>query len=354
MTTLAHILVGTYTRDGRSEGLYWSSIDLSNGSLSAPVLAHKASNPTFCCVSEARDLVVIGCEVDGKGAVEVLSVLPSSAGAAAAPALQSAGLVEVGGAAPPCHVSISGNVVLASNYHQGLVAAVAVRGELRRLSVFEGKGETGPVKARQDKPHIHSATFLPGGRHALVFDLGTDRILGFAVSESEGLAGLVSATATAPGDGPRHGALSLDSRFLYVANELSCSVSAYRVLPGAALELLQSLALNMDGTAHGDAAEVVLHPTGRFLYVSNRGTGADAITTFKVDPVSGQLEGVESVASGGKHPRNFNITPCGRWMVVANKDSDNVVAFAIDQTTGKLTKTANEIKVPQAVRIQFF
>jgi 6-phosphogluconolactonase len=192
-------------------------------------------------------------------------------------------------------------------------------------------------------------------RIAFAADLGLDRVLIYQFDANQGLlvpndppAGLVP-----PGSGPRHFAFHPDGRHAYVINELTSTVTAFRYDPGTgALEALQTLStLPAEYTKTNSTAELVVHPSGKFLYGSNRGHNSIAI--FTIDPETGMLTTVGQEPTQGKTPRNFAVDPTGRYLLAANQDSSSIVVFRIDPDSGRLTPTGHAAAVPTPVCVAF-
>jgi 6-phosphogluconolactonase len=212
---------------------------------------------------------------------------------------------------------------------------------------------------RQQRAFPHSINADPSGRHVFVCDLGADTIVRFKLGD-EGILRRLDppVRATAPGAGPRHLRFSADGRHAYVVNELANSVTAYAYDSNrAALAEIQTVPLlPADFTGQHTAAEVRLHPNGRFLYASNRGhrePRLDSIAVFAIDPTDGRLTFLERVATG-HHPRHFNLDPSGHWLVVAARESDRLDLFAVDAATGRLRPHGTPIPVRRPLNLKFF
>jgi 6-phosphogluconolactonase len=254
-------------------------------------------------------------------------------------------------------VDATGNHVMVANYGGGSVLSLPIQpdGGLTRhtfLSQHTG-GSRNP--ARQKDPHAHSVNLSPDNRFAYVADLGTDRIHAYVFESARGLTAAKPHldTRLMPGSGPRHFTFSPDGHHAYVINEMTLKVNAFRVdAASGALAEVQSLSTLPKGTDPvGSTAEVVAHPSGKFLYGSNR--GHDSIVVYAIDGATGQLTWVENEPIRGKTPRNFAIDPSGKWLLAAGQDSHGVSLFSIDQSTGKLSFTGRTVPVPAPVCITF-
>jgi 6-phosphogluconolactonase len=249
--------------------------------------------------------------------------------------------------------------VLVANYGGGSVQALPVNkdGSLGDGGTFLQHTGGGVDKSRQEGPHGHCIITDPKNRFALACDLGLDKVLLYQLDPA-------TATLTAndpaygavpPGSGSRHVSFRPDGKFAYVINEMTCTVTAFVFdAKRGALEARATISTLPQGESvqRGfSTAEIEVHPSGRFVYGSNR--GHDTIAVFAIDAKSGQLTPVEHVSTKGKIPRSFGIDPTGRWLLAANQNSDNVVTFAIDAKSGRLTPTGQELTVGAPVCVKF-
>jgi len=343
------LFIGTYTRRA-SLGIYSVELDPGTGALGRVELAAEAPNPTFLALSPDRRLLYAVCACDGW----VSSFRVDPAGPRLAPVQQ----VPAGAGPTPCHVAVdaTGRIAVAANYHLGQAAAIPLGadGALGTPRVVSHSGR-GPHPTRQASAHVHSANFSPDGRFAIVCDLGLDRIYTYAVDrEAVALApGSPAFVAAAPGAGPRHFAFDPDGRSGYAINELGNSVTAYdyetptgRLLPRGSVSVLPP-----GFAGESTAAEVRLHPGGRFLYASAR--GPDTLAVFEIDRPAGRLSPVEAVPCGGRGPRSFSLSPDGAWLVCAHQDSDTLCAFSVDGATGRLRRVPGTVPVSMPVCVLF-
>jgi 6-phosphogluconolactonase len=353
------MFIGTYTpKDGASKGIYAVRLDTATGALSAPEVAAETPNPTFLAWHPSKPVLFAlgeGPGPDGK-----------TSGGAAAFAFDGSGRLAAlnargAGGAGTTHLvpDATGKMLVTVSYSGGQVATFPIGpdGKLgERAAFIAHAGPLGPNKTRQDKPHPHSITLSPDNRFAFVADLGLDRVFSYKLDPAT--AGLIPSdpafVAVTPGSGPRHTKFSKDGKFLYVLGEIDGSMTtcAYDAATGA-MQPLQHTTTLPDGFKVTDpdrAAEVRVHPNGKFVYASNR--GHDSIAVFAVQ-TDGTLKLVEITPAGGKHPRNFNLSPDGAWLICANMDSDNLVSFKVDVATGKLTPTGHTVTVPKPVCVLF-
>lgn len=354
------VLIGTYTRDGKSRGIYSFKLNTDSGTCSTPRLAAEASNPSF-----------LALHPDGKSVYAVGDFVPVTqppSGALLAyrydrttGLLQQTSMQATGPAGAPCHIALDpkGHGAVVVNYGGGYVAALAFeadgtpKGASNRIA---HTGAVGPHKKRQDKPHPHSTTFSPDGRYALVCDLGLDRVTLYPWNATTGSLDAARAAhfQVPAGAGARHSKFSNDGRHFYVLNELDATLCVFDwdSLNGT-LSLRQTIeTMPKDYTGPTNtAAEIRIHPNGRVLYATNR--GHDSIAVFSVKAGSGELDLIERVPAGGQHPRNFNLSPDGRWLLCANRDSNNVVVFRVDSASGRLNPTGATVTVAQPVCVLF-
>ncbi len=347
--------VGTYTQRG-SKGIYRFAFDPATGRLAGGELAAEAVNPSFLAITPDRKFLYAVAEVGdfhgGKtGAVAAFAV--DARTGALAPLNQ-----ESSGGAGPCHLVVdrAGRHVLVANYGDGSAAVLPI-GPDGRLgppsSVVHHRG-SGPNPGRQEGPHAHSINLDAANRFAVVADLGLDKVMVYRFDAERGTLtpNDPPAAAVAPGAGPRHFAFHPNGRAAYVINELNSTVTAFRYdAARGVLTPVQTVSTLPPGfRGENFPAEVQVHPSGRFLYGSNR--GRNSIAVFAIDPASGRLTPAGDQASGIKNPRNFAIDPTGKYLLVANQDSDSVVTFGIDSATGKLRPTGHAMKVPMPVCIK--
>lgn len=351
------VFIGTYASPA-SKGIYVSRLDPSTGALSAPTLAAEIRNPSFLAASSDGRFLYAVSEVDAVGG--------KPGGAVAAYAIDKAGGTlrplntqsTVGGG--PCHVSVAGRMVFAANYGGGSIAAYPTLGDgsLKPASTFVQHTGSSVNKSRQAGPHAHGVTPDPSGRFLYVPDLGLDQVLVYRIDPAAGTIAPATPPFTAitpAGAGPRHIAIARDGRHAYVINEMFCTMAVFeRNATSGALSPVQTISTLPAGQAVEkgfSTAEVLLHPSGKFLYGSNR--GHNSLVVYAVDPSSGQLTLVQHVPTGGRTPRAFNIDPSGTFLVAGNQDSDQIVAFRIDPATGKLTTTGQSVSVGKPVSFEF-
>ncbi|MEA2632123.1 MAG: 6-phosphogluconolactonase, partial [Chloroflexota bacterium] len=260
----------------------------------------------------------------------------------------------------PCYLTVdrAGKNVLVANYGSGSVACLPVdaAGRLEPASSFLQHEGSGADRKRQAGPHAHSINLDAANRFAIAADLGLDKLFIYRFDAGKGTLTPNDPpfARVAPGSGPRHFAFHPDGRHGYVINEMACTVTAFDYDPErGALSEIQTISTLPEGTRGSNlsTAEVQVHPSGRFLYGSNRGHNTIAI--FAIDAATGRLRPVGHQPTQGKTPRNFGIDPTGRYLLAANQDSGTVVAFRINPQTGQLEPTGQVAEVPKPVCVKF-
>ena len=355
------IFIGTYTtKDVPSKGIYAVRLDTATGALSEPVVAAETPNPTFLTWRpDGRVLYALGegPGPDGRsdGGVAAFAFDAASGKIALLNSRGTGG----GGSTTMLATDATARMLVTVSYGAGYVASfpLAADGRLgERATLLIHTGPLGPNQIRQDKPHPHSVTISPDNRFALVADLGLDRVLVYRLDPATGTLTPHDPAfiATPPGTGPRHTKFSRDGRFFYILNEIDGSISAcaYDAARGAGtpIQHISTLPAGFKVTDPDRAAEIRLHPNGRFVYASNRGHESIAVFAIQAD---GTLQLVEITPCGGQHPRNFALSPDGNWLVCANQNSNNLVVFKVDAATGRLTATGHTAAVPQPVCVLF-
>jgi 6-phosphogluconolactonase len=355
------VYVGTYTTKTASKGIYAYLFDLVIGKLTALGVAAESEDPSFLAVHPSGKYLYAVNEIDHfggqkSGAVSSFAIDTKSGKLTLLNQASTQG-------AGPCYISLdkSGKFALVANYDGGSIAVFPIRedGSLAPPSGFVQHSGSSVDKERQEGPHAHWIGTSPDNRFALAADLGLDEILVYRFNSAKGtLAPDTPPFAKLnPGAGPRHLAFHPNGKFAYVLTEMGSSVTAFAYKAGkGSLSPLQTVStlsiLRKDYSGVKEAAEIAVHPNGKFLYASNR-AGIDSVSTFSIDPVKGTLKLRDEYPTMGKTPRNFVIDPTGKFLLAANQESNNIVIFRIDSTTGALSPTGEIAEVPAPVCITF-
>jgi 6-phosphogluconolactonase len=346
------VFFGTYT-GAKSKGIYVSRFDAATGKLDAPTLAAETKSPSFLAVHPSeRFLYAVG---------EGTTVAGGRSGAVSAFALDKwSGQLTLlnqqpSGGLGPCHLALDskGRCLMVANYGGGSIASLPVRqdGSLGEPATTIQHTGASVNPQRQAGPHAHFITPSPDDRFALCCDLGLDQVLVYRLDPKRAtLAANDPPFATVkPGAGPRHLTFSPDGKFVFVINEMASTITAFTYdAKRGALAAGQTVSTLPEGFSEkSTCAEIAVHPTGKYVFGSNR--GHDSIATFAVDPKSGALRHVAHTPTGGKTPRYFAIDPTGQWLLAENQASDSVVVFCIDPQSGKLSPTGQSVEVPSPV-----
>lgn len=335
------VYFGTYTGKA-SKGIYQCELNLKDGSLSTATLAGETSSPSFLAlhpnrkflyaVNEDKATVSAFAIDDMTGTLTFLNSQPSQGGA-------------------PCHLFVdkAGKHVLAANYSGGSCICIPIEadGRLGKATSFqqhEGKKKNG-----------HSIHLDAANKFALCCDLGLDKVIVYAFDAGKGTLTAHGAFDTPKGAGPRHFAWHPDGQTAYVNGEsdLTIIACAYDANKGVLTQKQVLSTLPGDVVRKGGStAETVVHPSGRFVYVSNRDP-YNSIAIFAIDPNTRELTAVGHQGAGVKTPRNFAIEPTGQFMLVANQSGGNVIVFRINSATGELTPTGASVQVASPVCVRF-
>lgn len=348
--------------DPSTVGISVFAVDPESGSLTL-VQTLPSDNPFYFASDPTLRFLyavnVIGdYEGEESGSVEAYAIDPATGELTFLNRQSSGGAV----AAQPA-VDPSGQYVVVANYNGANITVLPINpdGSLGEVVGTVERTGTGPNTARQDMPHPHAAVFDPAGSFIAVADLGTDEVLTYQLDIETGQLAEVSVATTAGGAGPRHVAFNADGTILYAVNELDATITvfAYDAATGTIGEEMQTISTVPDpfvGTK--STAEILIHPSGKFLYNSNRGQPdsttpeGDAIVGFAIDPETGLLTLIGHTTEGIAVPWSFAFDATGQYLYAANYDGDSIVQFVIDQGTGELTVTGETTTVPKPFVIQ--
>ena len=341
------LYIGAYTSD-KNKGITVCRLDPTTGAITDMTLAAETPNPTFLELHPSGKFLYAVNEIGNYEGAKAGSIVAYSIDRASGKLTQ---LNRVSTKGPgPCHVTIdkSGRMAMIANYGGGSIASYRILedGKLSEpVSFFQHEGSGPAAKGRQQGPHAHSVNTTPDNKYAIVCDLGLDEVLIYSINPAKGSMEKHKSVNLAPGAGPRHFAWHPSARYGYSVNELNSTVTAFLYDRDAgALDEIQSLStLADDFKGNNSTAEIRVHPSGKFLYASNRGD--DSIAVFTIDRNTGKLQRIDRTSTQGVMPRNFFIEPAGRWLLAANQKTDNVIVFEIDTKTGKLRTTGKGITV---------
>lgn len=345
------VYFGTYT-GAKSKGIYVARFDAANGKLSPAELAVETKSPAFLALHpNGRTLYAVG---------ETTTIGEKKQGGLTAFAFGPDGKLRAlntrpSGGSGPCHLEVDakGRFVFTANYGSGSVAALPILADGSLGDPVSTMQHTGSSvnPQRQTGPHAHCVNLSPDGRFLLVADLGLDKVMVYRVGV-EGHALIENDppfVKLAPGSGPRHLAFGRDGKRVYVVNEMGSSVTVldYDAKRGTLNETQTTSTLPDKFAGQSTCAEIAVHPSGKFLYASNR--GHDSLAVFAVNRTTGLLQFVEHAPTQGTTPRHFALDPSGDWLLAENQASDNVVVFKVNRRTGALTPTGQVVEVPSPV-----
>ena len=357
--------VGTYTNKTQSKGIYAFRYDANIGKLTPLGVAVETQDPSWVVIHPNRRFLYAVNESGKDSMVSAFAIDAQSGKLNLLNQLQALG-------EDPCYLSFdkAGKYLFVANYTSGnvVVFPIGTDGKLGAATAnVLDEGKLGPNKERQEAPHAHWVKDLGG--EVFVADLGLDRVLVYRFDPSKGTLGPMPepgpknirpqlSVALGPGTGPRHVAISNKPnrnfmRLMYVLGELDSTVNVAGTTKegdfGGSGQKIPMLPPGFMG--RNDAAEIEIHPSGKFLYASNR--GHDSIVVYSIDQDWGKLRQVADVPTGGKEPRHFAIDPSGNYLLAEDQLSDKVVTFRIDQKTGTLTPTGDSVEVPSPVCMVF-
>lgn len=345
------LFAGTYTGSG-SKGIYVYRFNAGTGTADWVSNTDSASNPSYLAVApDGRHVYAVNeTGGDDPGHVSAYTFDRTSGGLTLLN-------TQFSGGDAPCYISIdrTGRWAVVANYTGGNVSALSINkdGTLQPYAQLVQHTGSSANKERQEKAHVHAAVFSPDQQYLFSPDLGTDKLVIYRFNKASAKplqAAQPPFVKSTPGNGPRHFTFSPNKKFAYLVEELSGTIAAFAYNQGK-LQFLQRISTHpADYKGGRGSADIHLSPDGKFLYASNRGD-ANSIAVFSV-ATNGrlQLKGIQSTL--GVHPRNFIIDPTGRYLLVANRDSDAVVVFKRSPTTGLLRDTGKRIQVPKPVCLQ--
>jgi 6-phosphogluconolactonase len=345
---VATFYLGTFTDHSDSQGIYVGTLDTQNGHLSDLKLAAPEKNPNFLAISPdhrflfaALGSAVASYKIEADTTLKPITTRPVSG-------------------ADLCHVSVdrTGHALFVASYNSGSIASFPVDddGKIGLMAGMEAFSGSGPNPQRQKKPFAHSVYPDPLNAFVYACDLGSDSIWSFKLGDGAKLTATnPPAVKAPPGSGPRHLAFSADGSFVYVVNELGVSTSVYACNSSTGALTLRDTESNVwpgDPVSGVTSAEILLHPSGKWLYVSNRSPGHDTLSVFFLDGQGG-IKLIQSEPSPVKCPRSFALDPTGHWIIVAGQDDNTLAEFKVDPATGQLSPTDAILMVGSPVCVMF-
>lgn len=336
-----HLYVGTYT-EGDSEGIYRVKFNTETGEFSDKLLVAKEVNPSFLALSPKKDFLYAVNEVanfneDTSGSVVSFKVTEGGA-------LEKLNKVSSKGA-HPCHITVdeSGKKIAVSNYSGGTVALYSSESGMLSEAI-----QVMDHNSKEEKSHVHAAQFSSGS--LFVADLGRNAVYHYIQDGDNYKLNNPSIAPFTENSGPRHFILSEDGRFIYVIHEYTNAISVIRkTSDGFDLEE-QVTTLEDSFSSESFCADIHFSKDERFVYGSNR--GENTIVVFERMDEAGKLRHIQNVDVRGNWPRNFTLSPNGRFLLVANQKSNNISTFSIDVGSGKL-EFVKRVDFPSPVCLLF-
>ena len=349
------VFIGSFNWDKDTEGIYVYELDTVKGSLKKITSYTGISNPSFLTVSPDGRFVYSCTESKTPNAGSVSSFefrYPEKS-------LTFLNKQPTYGE-NPVYLSVyeNGKWLIEGNYTQSSASVYPLTKEGRIDTVAQHIGFSGGsiVKSRQEKSHIHSTVFSPDFKYVFIPDLGADtiRCYKFDPSLKAPLQAFENGSInTVPGSGPRHFTFHPNKKFAYCIEELSGTIDAYHYKNGTLIHFQRIETHPKEITDGFESSDIHISPDGKFLYVSNRGK-EDNIAIFSVAK-NGTLENEGYQPVSGEHPRIFALDASGKFVIVANVRTSNVVVFKRDTTTGLLKKTGEEhIKNPSCIQMYVY
>lgn len=339
--------IGTYTK-GDSKGIYSFLLDRTLQKIVEVKVAAELENPTYLTISEDNQFLYSVGKIDGLGGLASFTLNQENG------ELHPINHVLAEGS-PPCHVSVDSKMqhVISANYHKGTLEAYSLNqhsGEITSNGAIAHHKGSGP-DPRQEKAHTHYAGFTPDEKYIVVVELGIDKI--FTYELNNGALSEVSVLEVAPGSGPRHLAFHPNGKFAYVMTEFSSEVLVlkYESESGQFTQVQAISTIPADFIENNQGSAIHLSSDGRFLYAGNR--GHNSLALFEIDQETNLVRFVEHVSTEGDWPRDFALDPSEGFLLASNQESSNLVLFARNLETGKLTLLQSDITVPHPVCVKF-
>jgi 6-phosphogluconolactonase len=342
---------GCYTggsNTGRGISVY--HVDTATNKLTLANIFGPIPSPSFINLAPSKNFLYAGCEVGPPGLVMASGLNPTTGD------LKFLSQQSIPGA--PAHIIVhpGGKFVLTANYSGSTVSVLPIQADGSVGAATQNithYGDLGPNASRQEAPHPHIISFDPSGKYVLVNDLGLDATVVYSIDTTAGQLTEANRVSASPGSGPRHLAWHPNGNIVYSVKELNSSIDVWMWLGNGALSAVQSDVSTLPANFKGPlaAGEIMVAPSDKFLYSSNR--GHDSIAIFSIDQSSYKITLAGFAPTQGETPRMFNIDPSGKFLHVANQASSNIVSYSIDASTGMLTSTGQYLASGTPACIQF-
>ncbi|WP_310557469.1 lactonase family protein [Flavobacterium sp.] len=343
-----HLVVGTYTNSCDSNGIYIYTFDSNTGEFIYKSASDKIINPSYLAVSNDRKFIYSVYENGLQSKISAFAFNEFTAELKLINTQDSKG-------ADPCYIINDTKNVIVANYSGGNISVFRKNNdgsltEAKQVIQHFGKGKN---KNRQEKPHVHMVHFSPDKKYILANDLGNDKVYSYKYSQdaTKEILRLTDTINIKSGSGPRHLCFSKDGNSIYLLNELDGTLNTFGYSKGKLKKVDETTIVTKDFSGEISAADIHISPDGKFLYATNRGT-ANTISIFKVLK-NRKLEFKENSSTLGKTPRNFTIDPSGNFLLVAHQNSNNIVIFKRNKSTGAIKDTGKRINLCAPVCLVF-
>ncbi|NUY79328.1 lactonase family protein [Flavobacterium sp. MAH-1] len=343
-----NLLVGTYTNSCDSKGIYVFDFNPETADIKQKSSTGKLVSPSFLSVSPDKKFIYAVNEDGKKSSVSALNYSQKSGDILYVNSVDSQG-------ADPCHIVNDDKNVLVANYSGGTISVFKKKNNgaiTEAVQVIKHEGHSANAK-RQESPHVHMVHFSPDKKFVLSNDLGTDRIYVYRYypdSEKQ----VLEFQDTIPiktSSGPRHLTFSPNGKQVYLLQELDGTISVFNYNDGKLKRIQETTIVQPDFKGDVSGAAIKISSDGKFLYATNRGD-ANTISVFEIG-ANGRLTHKSTVATGGKGPRDFALSPDGKFVLIAHQYTNNITVFERDATTGLLTKTGKKIEMCSPVCLVF-
>lgn len=344
---ITYLFVGSYTGSKPDTGIYVYTFDVKSGAVRQTGITDHIVNPSYLALSPDGQYLYAGADTQLPDTGSILSFKVDAVNGKLAFINR-----QPSGGDNPVYVAVhhSNRYLINANYTAGSVSVFSMNEDGRldpplQVIPFEGSSI---MKSRQEKAHIHAAVFSPDGEYVFFPDLGSDKIwvFRFNAKTPQPLTAMKQYDVKAvPGSGPRHFTFHPNGHYAYAIEELSGTVVTYAYHAGKLDSLQRIFGYSKQQESYG-GADIHISPDGRFLYSSNRWEDENTIAIFSIDQTSGMLKLLGHQKTYGDHPRNFTIDPSGKFLLVANMLTNNIVVFKRKMKSGRLRKMKTEISIP--------
>jgi len=342
------LIIGTYTAPGKSEGIYVYNFNTSTADFKAVSIAKNVINPSFLALTADRKFLYAVNEDGDKSKVSAFSFDAASGDIGFLNSRPAEG-------ADPCYLIADDQHVLAANYTGGSIAVFGRDPSGALTPVKQVIQHTGSSinKSRQSSAHVHMVRFTPDHKYVVVNDLGEDKVYFYTYDKEakDSILVLKNSIDVEPGSGPRHIVFSPNGKFAYLVQELNGGITAFNYADGTLKKIQETTMVAKDFKGENGGSDIQLSADGKFLYASNRGT-ANTITTFAIGK-DGKLISKGQISTNGSGPRAFTIDPSGNWVLVGHQNTNDIVIFKRNKTTGILTPTGKKIEIGAPVSFLF-